>query len=195
MTRIYDDIRHAYLPTKKDAVFANVSRRKVKPGLFQKGDSLTFSFQGFVSMAKDSGQSNIAMVRYHQRKAPDNGQITQLLRTVDTNMEQNIEVSDVGSTLVLVPDLKSLKVTWWNGEDFREEWDTEQSDTRATLPKMARIELSIYRSLTEEDKAKLASGELKPEERTVITVESIVYLMYSRSFDQIKTKSNDYTWR
>lgn len=195
MTRIYDDLRHAYMPVKKDAIFANVSRRRVKPGVFQRSDSLIFTIQSFESMVRDSGESNIAVVKYTSRKAPDNSRATQLIRTADTNMMESIESSTVGTGLILVPDLKSFKVTWWDGQDFTTEWDSDQGSTRGLIPKMAKIELSIFRLPNESEKAALASGTLTEDKRSVLSLEAIVYLLYSRGFDQMKTKSTEYSWR
>lgn len=195
MTRIYDDLRHAYMPDKKDAIFANVSRRRVKPGIFQRSDSLIFTIQSFESMVRDSGESNLAVVKYATRKAPDNPSATQLIRTTDTNMMESIEGSLVGTSLVLVPDLKDFKVTWWDGQDFTPDWNSDQGATRGLIPKMAKIELAIYRMPGESEKAALARGELTEEKRSVLSVEAIVYLLYSRGFEQVKTKSSEYSWR
>ena len=195
MTRIYDDIRHIYLPVKKDAIFANVSRRRVKPGLFQRTDSLIFSFQAYQSLLRDSGESNIAMVKYSNQKSPDSSNITQLVRSIDTDMEESLEGDRVGSRLVLVPDLKSFKVTWWDGSDFRDDWNTEQSDTSGVLPKMAKIELSIYRAPSPAERTALEAGELDKDQRKTLSLETIVYLMYSKPFDQIKPKATEYAWR
>ncbi len=195
MSRIYDDLRHAYMPTKKDAVIGNVSRRKVKPVLLHRGDSFYFTYQGMSSFVQNSPVSNVAVVRYHTRKDPENSRITQLVRSVDTALQENIERSETATSLVLVPDLREFKVTWWNGEDFRTEWDTDQGDTRGALPKMARIELSSYRELTDLERSQLEDGTLSNDDRTVLSLESIVYLLYARPFEQIKTKSNEYTWR
>lgn len=195
MTRIYEDIRHAYLPIKKDAIFANVSRRRVKPQLIARSESLLFSFQAFHSMLQDSGESNIAMVKYSTRKSPESPRFTQLVRTIDTDLEDSLESEQVGNHLVLVPDLKSFKVTWWDGGDFRDEWNTEQSDTSGSLPKMAKIELSIYRAPSPAERTALLAGERADDERKTLSLEAIVYLLYAKPFDQIKPKSSEYTWR
>jgi type II secretion system protein J len=195
MTRIYEDIRHAYLPTKKDAIDANVSRRRIKPQLVHRSETLIFSFQGFQSLLRDSGESNIAMVKYTTRKSSESQQFTELVRTVDTDMVDSLDSDRVGRSLVLVPDLKSFKVSWWDGGDFREEWNTEQSDTSGALPKMAKIELSIFRTPSPTERAAIIAGEMTEDQRKVLSAEAIVYLMYSKPFEQIKTATSEYSWR
>jgi prepilin-type N-terminal cleavage/methylation domain-containing protein len=195
MTRIYDDLRHAYLPTKADAIFGNVSRRQVKPMLSQRAGALIFSSHSYQSLLRDSGESNMAMIKYTIRKSPDSTQFNQLIRTVDTDFVDSIESDRVGNSLVLVPDLKSFKVTFWDGQDFREDWNTEQSDSQGTLPKMAKIELAIFRAPSPTEKAAIVAGEVSEDQRRVMALEAIVYLMYSKPFEQVKTKSNEYTWR
>jgi type II secretion system protein J len=195
MTRIYEDLRHAYLPTQKDAIMGNASRRKVPPVLRQRSDSFYFTFQANRSFVRNTPVSNLGVVRYYTRKDPDNSRLTQLVRSLDTDMEENIEKSETSIDFVLVPDLKEFKVTWWDGSDFRSEWDTDQSDTRGYLPKMAKIELSIYMELTNEEKVKLEEGSLSSDQRTVLSADSVVYLLYSKPFEQIKPKSSDYSWR
>lgn len=195
MTRLYDDIRHVYHPTKKDAVIANVSRRKVKPALVSSRSEFYFTSQNFRSFLRDSPQSNLAVVGYTIRRDPNNSKLNQLVREVDTQFEQKIENSETKISLVLVPDLKEFKVTWWNGEDFREDWSTEQGDTREALPKMAKIELSIYNKMTDQQIQDLEEGSLKADERSSIAAESTVYLLYSKPFEQVKQQSKEYTWR
>lgn len=196
MTRVFDDVRHAYVLSKSDSVAANVSARPVRPVLYGKGGNLYFSAQNFNSLIAASPQSNIAMVRYYEREDPKDSARKQLVRVVDTDLRESIERAGVGTEQIVVHDLKQWSVLFWNGQDWTPEWDTNSADSSGKLPKMAKISIVANMPLSDEEKQR---RELDPaaaqSERPSLKLEAIAYLMFSAGQPDVKEPSKEYKWQ
>lgn len=195
LEHIFDDVRHAYVLSKSDSVAANVSARPVKPVLKGKGDNLYFSMQNFNSMAANSPESNLAMVRYFVREDGKDNTKHMLVRVVDTVFKESIERPGVGSEQVLIHDLKDFSLMYWNGQDWISEWDTGSSDANGKLPKMVKIKIMVNSPISDEQKQ---MRDLNPNTNKVLPpvgLESIAYLLYSAGQTEVKEPGKEYKWQ
>jgi general secretion pathway protein J len=195
MSRIFDDVRHAYVLTKKDLVISGMSQNPVKPRLAGKAEAIWFSTHAIRSFARNSPQSNIGFVRYTVVTDPADSSKKQLLRALDQDFKESIERENVGNTQILVRDLKEFKVTYWNGQDFTPEWDTDSSDTSGRLPKMVKIAMSAFEPLPEDVQQKQDLDPNKNKERKVLSLETIVYLLFSAGQKDVKDPPKEYKWQ
>jgi prepilin-type N-terminal cleavage/methylation domain-containing protein len=200
MSHLFDDIRHAYIIPKNLAGDANAGGRSYTPFFTRKvlgsENFLAFTTQNYRSFVRDSHQSNIAVVRYFIRKDPKDPTKDQLVRRVDTDMAERIDLDGVGIDSVLLKELKEFKVHLWDGEGFqREDWDSTTGTERGTLPKMAKLFISVYLPLSEAAAQKQALEPGRDRERKSISLESIVYLRYTLDQKDPKTPVKDYSWK
>ena len=195
MSHVFEDVRHAYVLSKADSVAANVSSRPVKPGFVGKNETLYFSAQNFNSLAANSPESNLAMVRYYIREDAKDPSKKMLVRVVDTTFKESIERAGVGDEQVLLRDLKDFKVTYWNGQDWAQEWDTNSGDTSGKMPKMVKIKITVNSPLTEDQKQKRELDPNATKEVPTISLESIAYLLYSAGQKDVKEPSKEFKWQ
>lgn len=196
MSKVYDDLRHAYIIPKADINNSNVLDRIVKPSLIARPaqNLVMFSVQNFQSVLPSSPQSNLAFIAYQLKKTEGVSEKKQLIRRVDTDFKESMEHDNVGDTTVLLEDVKDFKIIFWDGGDFsREDWDSLNADTRDSLPKMAQIKLSVY--LPDLRDAQLVTETIDESKRQTLSFESIVYLMYSKGQKDIKEPAKEYRWR
>lgn len=199
MSKIFDDLRHAYIITKADQISANLDVRAVKPQFVWRpsgGDPLyMFTSQNYHSFVANTPQSNICMVGYFVKKDKD-GTKNQLFRRVDTDLKETIDKPEIGTEDILISDLKEFKVTFWDGQDMgREDWDSNGSDTSGKLPKMARIQLSMFFPISEAEKQRQEVDVTLNRERRDMSLESTVYFMSADGQADLKEPLKEYKWR
>ncbi len=177
LTRITEDMRHAYLIQKEDYGVANLNSRIVKPLFVKKNEGLIFSTMANVSLVPNSPQSDLSIVWYYEKPLPPDKK--QLIRKWDTNFKDNIETSEGAQEQVLIQDLKNFKVKFWTGTDFTDAWSSLTGDYANRLPKLAHIHIE----------ANPASSQNSFE------LESYVYLLYSVGQPDPKTPLKEYPWK
>lgn len=198
LDRIYDDMRAIYLYNNETRVIANLPERAVKPGLTSRAGATWFLTQAFRSLRPNSPESDLAAVRYYERPNPQKEGRKQLVRAVDTDLKESIERDGVGTDQVLVDDLKEFKLAFWDGSDFREDWDTNTGDSQNKLPKMIRIRLSAYMPISESEEQMRSlreNGAGGDGGRDAVDLETIAYLLSSSGAEQAKEASKEYSWR
>jgi general secretion pathway protein J len=195
MQRVYEDIQGAYISNPNDASSLNLSNRQVKPQFYFKNSNLVFSILNNKSFLENSNQSNFAFVRYYARPDPKDTKKSQLVRIIDTDMAENIYEQDIGFSEIIVPDLKDFSVTFWNGSEYRREWDSTANDTQNKLPKLVKIHLESYFPETNKEKQ---LKELSPgiqEKKRFIALDTIVYILSTLGFKDVIAPSGDYKWQ
>ena len=192
MAHLFDDVRHAYVLNKADSVAANVSSRPVKPVFVGKADTAYFSAQNFNSLAANSPESNLAMVRYYVREDSKDTSKKLLIRVVDTVFKESIERAGTGGEQILIRDLTDFKLTYWNGQDWTPEWDTNSNDTSGKLPKMVKMKIVVNAPLSDDQKQKRELDPNASKEIPTISLESIAYLLYSAGQTDVKEPSKEY---
>lgn len=195
MSRLVDDLRHAYITSKADAA-TRLGSLTLKPALLARSSARVWAFttQSNRSFVGNSAEGNIAVVGYTLRQNPEDSSLTQLVRRLDTSMNDSLERGGVEQ--VLVPDVKNFKLVFWDGNDFQtEDWDTSSSATQGKLPKMIKVILEVYVKETEEEKQRKEIDPSFPKEKKSILLETIVYLMYTQGESEIKAPLKDFKWQ
>jgi type II secretory pathway pseudopilin PulG len=193
MQRIYTDLKGAYLSDQKNLASLNLFNRQVPPQFSYLHDNLIFSIQNYQSYLRDSNQSNLAFVRYFVQNDPKDSTKKQLIRDVDTDMKEKIELKDVGISLVLIPDLASFKIQFWNGNTFLDSWDSNASETKNLLPKLVKVHLETYLPDTSLQKKTTTSTT---EKRASIKLDTLVYLINSNGQKEATTPQwREYKWQ
>lgn len=193
LDRIYSDLKMAYLGNPDYGSSLNLNRRSVKPFFTYKTNNFIFFTQSFQSYVRDSNQGNMAFVRYFTQPDPINSNHNQLVRVIDTDLVSSIETKGVGHTQVLVSDLAEFKISFWNGNEYREEWDTQTTGLTASsniLPKLVKIRLVAYLP------AKKDADGKNVEKRGTINLDSIVYLRNAAGQNEAKAPAwGTYKWQ
>lgn len=209
MMRLTDDIRHAYMLSGNEEQAALSNSDKVGRPMFVLKDipRLLLMTQAHQSLIANKAESNLAYAQYvvcPDPSAPSevckdsdsyNGP-KQLVRVVDPTITKIADDSFIsGVSQVLVNDLKELKLKAWNGQDFLSDWNTERSDFGKKLPKMVKVELSVFMpkstplgAVTEEE------GSGFERERASLTLSTIVYLMYTAGQADLKEAKAEPGW-
>lgn len=195
MQRIYDDIQGAYISSANDTVSLNLSNRQVVPQFYFRSSNLVFSIQNHKSYLANSSESNLAFVRYYIRSNPNDSKKNELIRIVDTDMAKNIDGQGVGLLEVIVPDLKDFSVSFWNGNEYRKEWDSTANDTQNKLPKLVKIHLESYFAETNEEKQLTELSPSNQEKRRFISLDTIAYIMSTNNIQDVISPSGDYKWQ
>lgn len=195
MSRLFEDVRHAYVPSKQDLILSGLSGKPVHPRLVGREEGFWFSTHALRSLIAGTAQSNIGYVRYYLRDDPKTSGKKQLMRVVDRAMKETIERNGIGTEQILVPDVKEFKVSFWNGQDFTSEWDTDSSDASGKLPKMVRIRLAANMPFTEQQLQQQSIDPNASKEPQVLTLETIVYLLYSSGQSDVRDPVKEYRWR
>lgn len=68
-------------------------------------------------------------------------------RAIPQNFDEEIPMQ------ILARNIKSLKVTAWTGDAWREEWNSNKSDWRNMMPRMVQVEIEAYTDDPEEGRA------------------------------------------
>ncbi|NBW80582.1 type II secretion system protein [bacterium] len=210
MMRLTDDLRHAFFATGNDEQAAKSNSDLIGRPMFvlNQNPRLLFMTQSYQSLIANRPESNIAYVQYvvcPDNSAPANvcrgqgdalAQTKQLVRIVDPGVKKISDDAIVdGVSQVLVNDLKELKISAWNGQDFILDWNTERSDYGRKMPKMVKIDLSVYtpddplrKQLREE------GGSTQLPERASLKLSTIVYLMYTAGQTDLKEPKSEMSW-
>ncbi|MEY2987294.1 MAG: hypothetical protein RJB13_815 [Pseudomonadota bacterium] len=209
MMRLTDDIRHAYMLSGNEEQVALSNSDKVGRPMFVLKDipRLLLMTQAHQSLIANKPESNLAYAQYvvcPDPSAPSevckdrdsyNGP-KQLVRVVDPTIAKVADDSFIsGVSQVLVNDLKELKLKAWNGQDFLSDWNTERSDFGKKLPKMVKIDLSVFMPKSG-SMLGLPEDEVvdADRERPSITLSTIVYLMYTAGQSDLKEAKAEPGW-
>jgi general secretion pathway protein J len=198
MQRIYEDIQGAYISSTNtnDINSLNLSSRQVQPQFYFKASNLVFSIQNYKSYLANSNQSNLAFVRYYTRPDPKDSKKSQLIRIVDTDMAENIDNQGVGFLEIIVPDLKDFSVSFWNGNEYRREWDSTANDTQGKLPKLVKIHLESYFPETNAEKQLKELSPGTENKRRFIALDTIAYILSTTGIpDVIPASGGNYKWQ
>ena len=84
---------------------------------------------------------------------------------------------------------------FWNGVDFTPEWDTDSSDAGGKLTKMVKVRIGAAMPFSDEEKQKQEVDPTRSKEPKILTLETIVYLLYSNGQADVKDPSKEYRWQ
>lgn len=209
MMRLTDDLRHAYILGGNEEQVARSNSDVIGRPMFVFNNTprLLLMTQAHQSLMANRAESNLAYAQYIVcpdlsapsevcRQSESGSSQKQLVRIVDPSVKKVSDDSIItGVPQVLVNDLKEIKFSAWNGQDFIPEWNTERSDFGKKLPKMVKIELSVF--MPEDELAKqvrLENISGTPSERPALALSTIVYLMYSAGQADLKEVKAEPGW-
>lgn len=195
MQRIFDDIQGAYISNPKYTISLNVAGRQVAPRFFYRFEEFIVSIQNHRSYLANSNESNLAVVRYFIKSHPRLAGRRQLFRVVDTDMASPISNKGVGLQTLLVPELKNFSLEFWDGRQFRKEWDSSANDTQNKIPKMVKIQLETYIPENSLDKQLNALNPATQPKPQTIKLDTIAYILSSTSMQEVQKSSGEYTWQ
>jgi hypothetical protein len=70
----------------------------------------------------------------------------------------------------LAVGIKSLKIMLWNGEAWKEDWDSTRTDWRDMLPKMVKVEVEAYMNEPANEDEPLGDNEPTTITRTIVFI-------------------------
>ena len=85
---------------------------------------------------------------------------------------------------LLARHVKSIKVWGWNGDGWKERWDTRKSEFKNILPKIVKIEIEVY------DKEFFPDEPVNYDDAPTTIRRSIVYLPMSQGQAEKKQGSS-----
>lgn len=209
MMRLTDDLRHAYLLSGNEEQAARSNSDVIGRPMFVINGTprLLLMTQSHQSLMANRAESNLAYAQYIVcpdlsapsevcKQGESSSSAKQLVRIVDPSVKKVSDDAVIsGLAQVLISDLKELKFSAWNGQDFIPEWNTERSDFGKRLPKMVKIELSVFmpeddivKQMRQENAANVAT------ERPSLALSTIVYLMYSAGQPDLKEAKAEPGW-
>lgn len=170
MERIVDDLQQAFI-LDSQRVELNYVERATKSifSIFGASDGIelrltTMSHQVMFANAPESDQT---FVLYKLQKDTKT-QITNLYRAdnkvIPTNFDEDPPMQ------ILARNIKSFKLFAWNGDDWREEWNSNKSEWRNMLPRMVRIEIEAYSSDPIDDTHGMEENDPTVALRTVVFI-------------------------
>jgi len=171
MQRLSDDIQHAFILDSQRQELNYVERATKSIFTFrQSGGSseLRLTTQSHKPITANSRESDQTFVSYKVEKDNSTGRPNLYrgdTRVIPTNLEEELPEQ------ILARNVKSLKIWAWNGEDWREEWNSNKSDWRNMLPRMVRVEIEAYANEPEDESVAFDENGPTQTLKTVIFVQ------------------------
>jgi type II secretory pathway pseudopilin PulG len=167
MQKVSKDIQHAFLIPSTQAF----SRRAEIKSLFRikpwdQSSELRLTTMDHEPLLSSAHEGDQAFVVYRIEKDKNNRPV--LYRgespVVPQNMDEDIPLVSLGS------GIKSLKIQAWNGEGWKEEWDSAKSDWRDMMPKMVKIEVTAYSNDPASEEEAYGDNDATTTARTVVYI-------------------------
>jgi general secretion pathway protein J len=191
LNRISQDLQSAYISNPQYNSSLNLANRTNIPKFVSNDNKLSFFTMSFLSILNGSNQSNQAFVKYFTQIDPNDINKKQLIRTVDTDFVDDIDQDNVGSTQVLLDNISEFTVSFWNGSDYQNNWDSKSSDTMNKLPKLVKIHLATFAS---ERRSQIQTKQ--NTEKTIYSLDTIVFLNNTQEQKEVQTPSwSDFKWQ
>lgn len=168
MQRVSRDLQHAFIVPSNQAF----SRRAEIKSLFRVKPWDNSSELRLTSMAHEAIMSTVhegdqSFIVYKiERDSATNRPV--LYRGESPVVPQNFD--EEIPMVRLASGIKGLKILVWNGDSWKEEWDTSRSDWRDMLPKMVRVEVEAYMNEPASEDEPLADNEPTTITRTLVYI-------------------------
>lgn len=190
MERLSEDLRHAYLVSRKRQEGFNPSRRSKPRFVLKSGERSELAFATFNHQRrlKNQPESDQTYVVYELRTTADSPR-TSLFRGEAKILPENPR--DIKADVLIAKDIKVFKVRAYNGVSFSENrWNSDSSSQRDMLPKMVEVTLTAW-DHGEED------GDVDDRQRDEFTstLETVIYLPLSSDMDTEKTPVSSFNWK
>lgn len=135
LARMVDEISMAYI-----SAHHNQQELRTKTRFIGERDSLSFTAFGYVNRREGAKHGSSRQLGYELGIDERTGQKA-LLRREQADLDDKVEQG--GREQTLLPYVTELRFEYWDNatEDWKEEWDTEESATLNRLPQRVRITL------------------------------------------------------
>lgn len=185
MKKLSSDLRHAYVFDRKRPELLFTSRTmKAHFSVKTRGDNATLMLttMNHRPLVMNSKESDQTFVVYKLEEDRDTG-MTNLHRGVTKYIPEKFE--DRIPTQILAQNIKSFKVRPWNGNSWRDQWNSDKSTWRDKLPHMVEIEIEAY----DEDPFE---GERvdDTEDRSSSILRTVIYIPRTWGMKQVKSPSS-----
>ena len=142
MQKLSDDLQHAFLVPSQQSFLRKTDIKtlfRVKP--WDNSTELRLTTMNHIPHMSGSHESDQTFVVYRIEKDSKTNR-PNLFRgeasTIPENLEQEIPKS------IIARNIKAIRLSPWNGVDWKEDWDSSKSDWRDQLPRMVKIEIEAY---------------------------------------------------
>ncbi len=190
MQRLTDDIQHAFMISRNRQEFNYVERatKTIFATRFFGGSStLRLTTMNHRSLRVGLKESDQTFVVYKVEADRDTG-VPHLYRGEAKVLPEDFD--EEPQMQILARYIKSMKIRPWNGDGFKEEWNSERSDWRDLLPHMVEIELEAYDINPKDENERIDNLEEVP----TVTIRTIVYLQRSWGRKEVKQLSSNIKW-
>ncbi len=176
MEHITRDLQHAFLLNFKRPEFLDyVTTRATKSIFFVKlwdnSSELRLTTLTHKAMVASAHESDQTFVVYKIEKDKDN-QRPHLFRGETPYIPSNFE-EDV-PTVILAKNIKAIRIKPWDGENWKDEWNSGKADWRDTLPRMVKVELDAYLNELEDETGQYGENDPITTIRTVVAIPKAV---------------------
>ncbi len=168
MQRISDDLQHAFIISSQQVFIRKAEIKtlfRVKP--WDNSSELRLTTMNHVPHMGGTHESDQTYVVYRIEKDNTSNR-PHLYRGEASTIPENLD--DDPPLSVLARNIKSIKISPWSGEAWREEWDSNRSDWRDTLPRMVKVEIEAYAYDPPDPDTPISENELTVTMRTVIFI-------------------------
>ena len=168
LAKISDDLQHAFIIPSQQVFIRKAEIKtlfRVKP--WDNSTELRLTTMNHVPHTSGGHESDQTYVMYRIEKDKTSNRPS-LQRGEATTMPENLE-EDLPMT-TLARNIKSIKIQPWNGEDWKDDWDTGRSEWRDVLPRMVKVEIEAYAYDPPDPDTPISESDLTVTMRTVIFI-------------------------
>lgn len=183
LTKISDDLQHAFIIPSQQVFIRKAEIKtlfRVKP--WDNSSELRLTTMNHVPHQSGAHESDQTFVVYRIDKDPHSNR-PHLYRgeatTIPENLEEDLPMS------IIARNIKAIRIAPWNGEDWRDEWDSSRSDWRDALPRMVRIEIEAYAYDPDDPETPIGDNDPTVTMRTVVFIPRAVLTKEPK--DPVKT--------
>ena len=172
MKRLTSDLQHAFLIDRKRLEYF-FSTRKMKTYFEVKtrGNNSTLMLTAMNNQARmmNAQESDQTFIVYRVERDDTTG-LSNLLRGQTKYIPERFRERDV-PTEVLAKNIRALRIKPWDGNQFRNEWNSDKAEWRDKLPYMVEVEIEAYEvDLIDEERVEDESQTPYSTMRTVIYI-------------------------
>ena len=180
-SRLTKDLQLAFLTGRDELISKSRTSSIFYTKLSSDSSELRFTAMSHEPILANSHQSDQTYIIYKIEKDFDTN-MTSLFRGETKVIPEKLD--DDAPFEVLARHVKSIKIWGWNGDRWKERWDTRKSEFKNILPKLVKIEIEVY------DKEFFPDEPINYDDAPTSIRRSIVYLPMSQGQAEKKQGSS-----
>jgi hypothetical protein len=183
LQRVADDLQHAFIvPSQQVFIRRAEIKTMFRVKAWDNSTELRLTTMNHVPRVAGNNESDQTFVIYRIEKDTQTNR-PNLYRGEATTIPESLEAEL--PMPILARNIKAIRIAPWNGEDFREEWDSTRSDWRDTLPRMVRVEVEAYAYDPDDPNTPISETEPTVTMRTIVFIPRAVVMKEPK--DAVKT--------